>query len=375
MSSDILYPDIPQHLAGAVLTIDLDAVTANYMTLKQHLGDVECAAVVKADAYGLSSEKVGPALADAGCNVFFVAHVNEAIRLRRVLPECEVHVLHGVTPGSEDTFIEFNLIPMLGSLEDIERWRQYCGEQPRPCDIHLDTGMLRLGLPPGEQKVLCDDLSLIEGMDIRLIASHLASADDPKATQNIDQLSAFQKLRGAIPAGRASFCNSSGIFLGSDYHFDLARPGVALYGINPTPSKPNPMKSVVSLRARIVQVRDASASDTVGYSATHILTKPARVATIAIGYADGIPRSLSNNSCVYIGNHRIPIIGCVSMDLITLEVSDVPKHLAAPGQWVELIGPHHTVDDMADDAGTIGYEILTSLGRRYHRVYKGVKIY
>jgi alanine racemase len=371
MMIDSLYPDIPAELAGAVLTIDLAALTQNYTTLAAHFGGSTCGAVLKADGYGLDAQKVGPALANAGCSLFFVAHINEGIRLRSVLPEAEIHILHGSFKGAEGTLVEHNLVPMLGSLQEIEDWKRFCGDDQAPCDLHIDTGMLRLGLPPSEMQHLTDNTDLIGGMNIELLASHLASADEPQSPQNAAQLAAFNQARRLIPHKRASLCNSSGLFLGMDYHFDVARPGVALYGVNPTPDKPNPMMDVVSLRARIIQVRDAMPSDTVGYNATYAVSQPTRVATVAVGYADGLPRSLSNKSCGYIDSHRVPLIGRVSMDLITFDVSNVPHDLASPGQWIELLGSQQTVDDMARDAGTIGYEILTSLGRRYHRVYKG----
>jgi len=367
---DSLYPDIPEHLAGAVLRIDLDAVATNYRTLCHRLGDVACGAVVKADAYGLGAERVGPVLARAGCQDFFVAHINEGVRLRRALATARIHVLSGLYSGAEDTFCEHNLLPVLGSLGEIALWKNYCSTAPLPCDLHVDTGMLRLGLPTDEFRKIVDNPDLLAGLNLQLVLSHLASADETASQQNPRQLAAFKQARAVIPAGQASFSNSSGIFLGPDYHFDIARPGIALYGVNPTPGKPNPMRATVTLNARIVQLRDGHAGDSVGYSGTHRLDKATRIATVAVGYADGVLRSLSNRSCGHIGEYRVPLIGRVSMDLITFDVSDVPDCLLYPGQWIEMIGPRHTVDDMANDAGTIGYEILTSLGRRYHRVYK-----
>jgi len=366
-----LYPKIPEHLAGAVLSIDLDAVAENYRTLRRQLNGVECGAVVKANAYGLGVEQVAPALMGAGCQEFFVAHIDEGIRLRRVLPNTPIHILNGLYEGAEQAFAEYGLIPVLGSLQEMALWKRFCIDTPRPCDLHVDTGMLRLGLPPKELAKVADEPNLIAGLDIQLVMSHLASADDATSPQNSEQLATFSRVRKIIPQGRASFCNSSGIFLGPEYHFDLGRPGVALYGANPTPGHANPMQATVSLTARISQVRDADVPEHVGYNATYAVSRPIRVATVPVGYADGVLRSLSNRSCGFIGDHRVPLIGRVSMDLITFDVSGVPQDQAQPGQWIEMIGPHHTVDDMARDADTIGYEILTSLGRRYHRVYKG----
>ena len=214
------------------------------------------------------------------------------------------------------------------------------------------------------------DPSLLDGLDIQTVMSHLASADED-SPQNAEQLALFRDARARLPMGRASFANSSGVFLGPDYHFDLARPGVALYGVNPTPGCPNPMAQVVRLKAKILQVRDVDSTETVGYGATHRIAGPSRIATLPVGYADGYLRSLGNRATAYIGDYEAPLVGRVSMDLITIDVTTVPEAQCRPGMTVDLIGPRHTVDDLAAQAGTIGYEILTSLGRRYHRVYAG----
>jgi len=357
-----------KNLAGAVLTIDLDAVADNYRTILKKMNGVPSAAVVKADGYGLGAEKVGPALAAAGCTIFFVAHINEGIGLRAVLPDADIHILNGLLPGTEATFREHRLVPVLGSLDEIDAWSAY---GPLPCDIHVDTGMLRLGLPPAELATLVDDPGRLAGLDIRLVMSHLASADEAGSDQNAIQLAKFQQARQTLAMGSTCFANSSGVFLGSDYHFDLARPGVALYGVNPTPAGPNPMTGTITLKARILQVRDAQPGETVGYGAAFGVNKTSKIATLPVGYADGFLRSLSNAGQGMIDGIPVPLVGRVSMDLITLDVTAVPDAQRQPGQWVELIGAANPVDAVADAAGTIGYEILTSLGARYHRVYTG----
>jgi len=362
---------IPEDLAGAVLEIDLDAVQANYRTLLDTLAGVPSAAVVKADGYGLGAERVGPALAAAGCGTFFVAHVAEGVRLRAALADVEIGILNGYLPSAREAYLEHRLIPVLGSLEEIDGWKRACGDTPLPCDVHVDTGMLRLGLPPKELAVLADDPGRLKGMDIRFVISHLASADEADTDQNPRQLAAFHEARKVLPMGRACFANSSGVFLGPDYHFHMARPGVALYGVNPTPERPNPMAATVRLSARILQVRDAQPGETVGYGASYGVEKQAKIATVGVGYADGYLRSLSNAAWGTIDGISVPLVGRVSMDLITFDVTAVPEAKRRPGQWVELIGPANSVDDVADKAGTIGYEILTSLGRRYHRAYRG----
>jgi alanine racemase len=366
--------DITEALAGAVLTVDLAALAANYRLIRGRLGTAEAAAVVKADAYGLGIAAVAPALRAAGCETFCVAHVAEGVRLREVLgPGPAIVVLNGLLPGAEDAYGEHALIPALGALAEIAAWRAFCkrSDNRLPSWLHVDTGMLRLGLPPDELQTLSDEPGLLDGLDVAVVMSHLACADEPEHAKNHEQLAAFVDARRRLPMGRASFANSSGVFLGSDFHFDIARPGVALYGVGPQPGVPNPMAEVVRLQAKILQVRRVDTPQTVGYGATHRIEGPGRIATVPAGYADGYLRSLSNRGTGYIGDAPVPVVGCVSMDLITLDVSGVPENLATVGATVELIGPHNPVDRVAADAGTIGYEILTSLGARYHRVYVG----
>jgi alanine racemase len=361
--------------AGAILTIDLDAVADNYRRLCAELGGTACAAVVKADAYGLGMEKVAPALVRGGCETFFVAHIDEGMELRRLLRDADIHVFNGLQPGSEPVFAEHRLVPVLNSLGDIEAWARFrdrAGAPPfPPADIHVDTGMARLGLPPEDVETLGREPDRLGSIDVAYVISHLACADEPGHTLNRQQLDAFRKARAALPGRPASLVNSSGIFLGPDYHFDLARPGAALYGVAPVPGEPNPMAQVVRLQGKILQVRDVDTPQTVGYGATHRIARRGRIATVAVGYADGYLRSLSNSGGANFGDIRVPVVGRVSMDLITLDVSDLPHRMARPGDLVDLIGPHNPVDRLAAEGGTIGYEILTSLGSRYHRVYKG----
>jgi alanine racemase len=367
-------PDISEALAGAVLTIDLGAVVANYRLLRKRLGNTEAAAVVKADAYGLGVTKVAPALAAAGCRTFCVAHVGEGIALRRLLGKAAtVVVLNGLLKGAEDAYAEHGLTPALGSLGEIAAWRDRCRRRKRKlaCWLHADTGMLRLGLPPDELNTLAERPRLLDGLDVRVVMSHLACADERAHPKNREQLGRFADARRRLPMGKASFANSGGVFLGDDFHFDIARPGVALYGVAPIAGEPNPMSPVVRLRAKIVQVRRVDTPETVGYGATHRIEGPGRIATVPVGYADGYLRSLSNRGTGYIGDVPVPVVGRVSMDLITLDVTHVPESQATVGAMVDLIGPHNPVDRVAAEAGTIGYEILTGLGARYHRAYVG----
>lgn len=376
--TDPTPPDDPAAVrAGAILTVDLDAIRANYQCLARELKGTVCAAVVKADGYGLGAARVGPALAAAGARQFFVALPDEAIALRAALaetaPRAEIYVLGGPLRGAEADYLAHDIRPVLNSLGDVELWRALALRESRslPAILHVDTGMNRLGLPPGELETLADDPSRLEGLAPAWLMSHLACAEDRANAMNAEQLVMFRAARAGLPKMPASLANSSGIFLGKEYHFDMARPGVALYGVNPTPGRPNPMTQVVHLKAKILQVRDVDAPQRVGYGATYRVLGSARIATVAVGYADGYLRSLSNRGVGIIGDTRVPVVGRVSMDLITFDLSTVPPEAAVPGAMIDLMGPNLDLDDIGERAGTIGYEILTALGSRYHRVYLG----
>ena len=363
----------PSH-AGAILTIDLDAIAANYRLLREKALGAECACVVKADAYGLGMDRVAPALAAAGCSTFFVAQTGEGIALRNLLPEAAVHVLNGLAGSGAQVFAEHRLVPVLNSLAEIEEWSRFCRGRGTAiaANIHADTGMSRLGLTEHEVALLAAEPARARGIAVAYMMSHMACAEEQDNPLNRQQLAAFHQARAALApslSGEASFANSSGIFLGSDYHFDMVRAGAALYGIAPVAGQPNPMAQVVNLQGKIMQVREIDTPQTVGYGATHRAARTEKIATVAIGYADGYPRSLSNSGGGYIGGIRAPVVGRVSMDLTTLDVSGVPGDQARPGALVEFIGPRNPIDQVAADAGTIAYEILTNLGPRYHRVY------
>lgn len=357
--------------AGAVLEIDLAAIAENWRRLAARLApDAQCAAVVKADAYGLGMARVAPHLADAGCALFFVATLDEGIALRRLLSAAEIAVLNGVQPGTVGEFVRARLIPVLNDLGQIALWRKHAKGRALPAMIHVDTGMARLGVPPGEMAQLAAEPERLAGTTLRAILSHLACADAPSHPLNAEQLAAFRAALAHLPRAPASLAASSGIFLGHDYHFQIARPGVALYGANPTSEHPNPMAQVVALKGRILQVRDIDRGRSVGYGAAHRMERPGRVATVAVGYADGWLRSLSHRGSAGIAGQRVPVIGRISMDLLTLDVTGIDPALARPGALVELIGGECGIDAVAAAAGTIAYEILTALGRRHYRVYR-----
>jgi alanine racemase len=361
--------------APAVLTVYPDAVAANWRLLRDkvapganHQG-TECSAVVKADAYGLGAELIAPRLYQEGCRTFFVATIDEGISLRRVLPDGAIMVLGGPLPGSEGEFLASRLTPVLNSLGQVALWSAFAqASGGREAVLHVDTGMTRLGLEAHEVASLVQRPELLDGVFINLLQSHMACADEPDAAMNPAQLQEFERLCAGLPAARRSLAASSTIFLGPAYHFDLVRPGAALYGVNPHPGQPNPMSQVLRLEAKILQVRDVDSPMTVGYGATHRIAAKGRIATAAVGYADGLLRSLGNRGHGIIGGIRVPVVGRISMDLTTFDVSSLPEGAVRPGDMVEIIGPGHTVDELAREAGTIGYEILTALGRRYHRV-------
>ncbi len=358
--------------AGAILTIDLDAIAANYRTLRDRLDGAACAAVVKADAYGLGVEAVAPALHKAGCRRFFVALLDEAIVLRRCLPDAEIFVIIGLLPGTAPAFREHRLVPVLNDLGQIEEWRRGCADSGSlPAALHIDTGMNRLGLGPEDSARLIAEPERLAGIDLCCVMSHLIHAEAADDPLNQTQLARFAAIRDRLPAAPGSLANSSGVFLGPAFHLDLARPGAALYGVNPIPGAPNPMRNVVRLTARIVQLRDVDSPMTVGYGATHKVVNKGKIATISIGYADGYLRSTSGRGSCLVGGVRVPMVGRVSMDLITVDVSNVPSQNLEPGGFAEILGDDFGVDDLARESGTIGYEILTALGRRHHRRYVG----
>jgi len=368
----------PEDRAGALLTVDLAAVVENWRLLKRRAAPgCDMGAVVKADAYGLGLAPVALALKSAGCATFYVAHINEGAALRAILgngPE-RIVVMHGPNPGTERDFAGLRLIPVLNTPAQIKGWRNFALANDVLMDslVQVDTGMSRLGLTAGEFTVLMNDPDGFAGLTPLALMSHLACADTPVHPLNAQQrerfASALATFRLKFADAKGSLAASSGIFLSPAYHYDFARPGVALYGVNPTPEAPSPMIPVVRLQAKIIQVRRVDAAAPVGYGATYQAQDGAKLATVPMGYADGILRSWGAGGHAYIDGMRVPVAGRVSMDLMTFDVSNVPDSALGPGAVVDVIGTCQSVDDMARAAGTIGYEILTDLGSRYHRRY------
>jgi len=352
-----------------LLTVDLDALTQNYRTLQAAAAPAACAAVVKADAYGLGLDAIVAALDAAGCAHYFVANAAEGLRLRGLLPGPRIYVLAGAEPGDEARLRDAQLVPVLNSLEQTRRWVGEADAGTCAAVIHIDTGMTRLGLDANEAERLAEDKALLERLDVEFVMTHLACADEPGHPLNEQQLRRFDVIRARLPHARTSIGNSAGIFFGAPHCGDLARAGIALYGGNPFIDQPNPMATVARLYSPILQVRELDTAVTVGYGATHRIEAPARVATVGAGYADGYPRALGNTARAYLGDTEVAVIGRVSMDLLTIDVTDVPEDRVYPGAMVELLGDHVSLDELAGQAGTISYELLTRLGPRWARRY------
>lgn len=357
-----------------ILNINLKNLRYNYEVLKKACPNADVGAAVKANAYGLGVKEIAPILISSGCKHFFVANCDEGMELRSLIGGgANIYVFHGVFYNELEAFLEYGLIPILNHLEQVKIWQEYANILKRklPCMMHIDTGMHRLGMQESELTKLNLELHT-KDLDILCVISHLISAEDIGSDYNKIQLKRFAELSKKFKYSARSLANSSGIFLGPDYHFDLARPGAAIYGIDPTPYLDNSViKSVVSLFSPIIQISTLLPGDGVGYNKTYINTsqKSCAIATIPVGYADGFFRHFSNKGKVVIAGHEAPIIGRVSMDLTIIDVSKIPENLLFLGQSVELLGENLTVDKIASLCDSNGYEILTSLGSRYERIY------
>src|SRR5437763_4512956 len=379
--STLLSPEANQAAALAastgVLTVDLDAIVANWRKLEKTAVPAECAGVVKANAYGCGIEPVARALAAAGCKTFFVATLDEAAAVRATVASATIYTLDGFFQSTGDAYARINCRPVIGDLNELAEWDVFCRRTgwSGGAAIHIDTGMNRLGLTLAEAQAI---IPRIHAGDhgITLVMSHLASAEQLNSPLNAKQLAAFRSIASEFSGVPAALANSSGIFLGAPFQFDLVRPGAALYGVNPTPEADNPMQPVVDLKARIVQVRNVERGESVGYGATWTAPRPTRLAIIAVGYADVYFRAASSNDGTrgaeaIVAGKRCPVAGRVSMDLIAIDITDLAPNAARRGHMVTLLGEGITVDELAHHFGTIGYEVLTSLGRRYARIYKG----
>jgi len=352
---------------GSILEVDLEAVAANWHTLRAAHPGGAVAGVVKADGYGVGAAAVAARLYREGCRHVFTATLDEALSIRALVPEAMLAALNGLPPGSAAAFKAGGVTPVLGSLDQIAAWRAAGGGEAL---LHVDTGMNRLGLPPEHWPVLRDEPARLDGVTILYVMTHLVSSELPADPLNARQLAGFADACAMLPCAPRSLANSSGVFLGPAFGSDLARPGAALYGINPTPDRPNPMRAVARLRARVLQIRNVAAGSTVGYNGQWRAPAAARIATVAIGYADGWLRSQTNRGAAIFDGSAVPLVGRISMDLTTFDVTGLPG--LESGAWLDLIGPGRSLEDVAAAACTNAYEVLTSLGgRRVHRVYRG----
>jgi alanine racemase len=362
---------------GGTLTVDLAAIAANWQALCHFAPTADCAAVVKANGYGLGLEAVAAKLADAGCKTFFVADIAEARRLRSRASGAAIYVLNGFSPEWGAAFIDAGARPVINSMTELAEWDAFvAGRNWRGgAALHVDTGMNRLGIPVEEAAALAPRVQT-ENHGITLVMSHLACAEIPDHPLNATQVRLFNDIRSLFRGVPASLANSSGTFLGDTTHCDLIRPGAALYGINPTPGRPNPMRGVVELSGRILQIRRVEHGQTVGYGATWSAKRPSRIAVASIGYADGLPRALSGidparSGSAGVAGERCPLAGRISMDLTCIDITDLPDGTVHRGDDAVFIGGEISIDDIAAAVGTIGYEILTHLGSRCHVVHRG----
>ncbi len=363
--------------ANGILTVDLDAVVANWRKLEKTAVPAECAGVIKADAYGCGAVPVARALARAGCTTFFVATLDEARVARAALPSAAIYVLSGFFQNSGEAFAKVDARPVIGDLNELAEWDVFCRRSgwSGGAAIHIDTGMNRLGLTVADAQGIIPRINAGDH-GVTLVMSHLACAENLHHPLNAKQLATFREIASLFSGVPASLSNSSGVFLGAPFQFDLVRPGAALYGVNPTPEADNPMQPVVDLKARIVQVRNVERGESVGYGGTWTARRPTRLAIVSAGYADGYFRAGGSNdgtrgADVVVAGKRCPVAGRISMDLTAVDITDLPNNAARRGHLVTLIGEGITVDELAHHFGTIGYEVLTSLGSRYARVYRG----
>jgi len=362
----------PPDAANASVVVRLHAIAENFRRCRELAGAAETAGVVKADAYGLGMEPVARALYAEGCRTFFVARAREGVRLRPLVPAARIFVLDGVRDETASAFVAQRLIPVLNSLTQIDVWSAHAKSRNEMLDaaLHIDTGMSRLGLPQDELDTLAQETPhRLRGLNLVLVMSHLACADDPASAMNRDQLERFRAALAQLPQAPASLSSSGGIVLGRDYAFDMVRPGLALYGGNPHPHAPNPFRIAVTLAGQILQLRCVDKGECVGYGATFRAQRPSILATVGLGYADGLMRAIGNRGMGAIGGVRVPVVGRVSMDLASLDVTDVSGALV--GTEVEFLGDTITLEELADAAGTASYEILTSVGRRLKPRYIG----
>lgn len=372
--ADTLFPYPPA--APLALVIDLEALAHNYRSLCSELKNgALCAASIKANAYGMGLKEVAMRLYQEGCRHFFIAYLPEAVELQYFVgKDSFIYVLSGFRPGDEAIYAEYNVIPVLGDLDQVQAWNAF-GHSKQQClraALHFDTGLNRTGLPMQTVRKL--ELSLFSHTEIICVISHLACSYQPDHPLNEIQRLAFEELRHRFPFAIGSLANSGGIFLDGSYHYDMVRPGLSLSGC-PTsvPCNEYKLKPVLKAYAQILQINQIQRGESVGYDTTFIVRRPSRIATLGVGYGDGYFRNLSNCGELYFKGYRVPVVGRVSMDLLTVDVTDLPPYLVACGDWMELFGDNIQADEVAKKAGTVSYELFTRLGPRFERFYVSTK--
>lgn len=366
-----------QSILGGGITIDLGAIARNWKAIDTLSGRALTGAVVKADAYGLGATAVARTLYKTGARFFFVATPDEGVALRAALPSAHIFVLDGLVPRTARDYAAHNLMPVLASLGQLTEWLDFClnkGEAA-PAALHFDTGFNRIGFRIKEAELVRREIEQTR-FEPQMIMSHFACADQPSHEMTRKQNALFQSILSQFPNTPASLANSAGITSSKDYHYDMVRPGISVYGGRAVNGRPNPMVSVIRMDVPILQIKEARVGETVGYGALYRLRRDTRMAVIALGYADGFSRSLSTiggqmGGKIAINGAFAPVLGRVSMDMTAIDITDVPGFVQ-PGDLVEVLGPNISIDDVADAARTIGYEVLTNLKARYLRTYVNV---
>lgn len=365
-------PDfLPPHITS-VLEVDTKAIAHNYKALKHFLPHSTCTAVLKADAYGFGIKAIAPVLREEGCQHFFVAHIEEGIVLRSLLNDPVIYVLSGLLPQTEGYFIEHSLTPIINDFEMLNKWVEEGQKRQKklPCALHIDTGMRRNGFDSINLGKLFTSSALLNNLDVHFVMSHLVSSQTPHDPLNHQQKELFDHLRQQLPQAKASLADTGGIYLGPAFHYDFIRTGKGLFGLYTPPKDQSPLQPCLRFLGRVLQIRAAHKGETVGYGATHTLTRNSKLATIGIGFADGYDLRLSNNGFASFQQVKAPVVGRISMDYTVVDVTDVPESLCYVGGWAELINQTMTLDTLAHSIGTHSRELSTGFSSRVTRIYR-----
>lgn len=366
-----MQPLLTSSHVTSLFEIDTKAILQNYKTLQSALPQATCGAVVKADAYGFGVAAIAPLLFHQGCQHFFVAHLEEGLFLRKILKDPSIYVFSGLLPNTADIFAEYDLIPILNDFEMVKKWATEAHKRGKklPCGLHFDTGMRRNGFDSRDLEELFENISILNSFKLKLMMSHLVSSHVSENPFNEQQKHFFDDLRARLPKTQYSLADTGGIYLGAPYHYDLVRSGKGLFGLYTPPPGIIPLLPCAKVLGRILQIRTAHENESVGYGATHTLTRASKLAVLGIGFADGYDRRLSNNAHVMIQGFQCPVVGRISMDYTVVDVTEIPEDLCNTGGWAELVNETLTFDTLATRIGTISRELSTGLGQRLCRVY------